>query len=314
MEVARECQQALAARGFGRPPISGEEARDAIRLHTELRSARRVRLFLHGHHDRLNPEQDRITLVNDEQHVGRVDLKVSDVRSLPLAGVECVELWACEGAAHGRPLAEHGPAEEPEDISVAFLHAGSRRVLASRWQVPALTSALMMERFAILVEQGWGEAVALRMAREECRALFDAGGPIERHLRGSLAAILSAQGAEVPEPGLHAFLENAFMESLLQLRESWGARKIESWDGSNLSHAMGCLVRYTPAKSERIAAQARGGSMEEADALIAGYLQPFQNPMCWGGWRLILRRLEDWEGATGRPQPPSGEPGPVAPP
>jgi hypothetical protein len=38
--------------------------------------------------------------------------------------------------------------------------------------------------------------------------------------------------------------------------------------------------------------------MPGADAQIAEYLQPFQNPLCWSGWRLIVRRLEDWDAAT----------------
>lgn len=287
MRVARECQQALAARGYGRPPLSGEEACDARRLHSELRSCRRVRLFLHGHHDQLNPEQDRITLMDAEEQAGRVDMRVSELRSLPLAGVECVELWACEGAAHGRSLAEHGPAEEPEDLSAAFLQAGSRRVLASRWQVPALTSALMMERFALLVEHGWGEAAALRRAREECRAAFEPGGVIDQWLRGILAT-------SVP----HVPLEKAFTEAVLRLRENWGARKGENWESSSLAQAMGCLVRYVPPRSTGPAGPAHDSSMQRVDARIAEYLQPFQNPLCWSGWRLIVRRLEDWDAAT----------------
>ncbi|MDC0708748.1 CHAT domain-containing protein [Stigmatella sp. ncwal1] len=289
MKVARECQLALAAQGHGLPPLSGEEACDARRLHAELRSCRRVRLFLHAHHDRLNPEQDRITLVDAEEQTARVDLKASELRCLPLAGVECVELWACEGAAHGRSLAEHGPAEEPEDVSAAFLQAGARRVVASRWQVPALTSALMMERFALLVGQGWGEAAALRSAREECRAAFRSGGIIERHLRGSVATL---------GPGLHASLEKAFMEAVLQLRESWGAQKRENWNSSSLMQAMGRLVRYVPPRSTELSVPTYDSSVQRADAQIAEYLQPFQNPLCWSGWRLIVRRLEDWDTAT----------------
>ncbi|RKH54373.1 CHAT domain-containing protein [Corallococcus llansteffanensis] len=293
MQVARECQQALASQGYGRPPLSGEDACDARRLHSELRSCRRVRLFLHGHHDQLNPEQDRITLVDAEQQAGRVDLRVSELRSLPLAGVECVELWACEGAAHGRSLAEHGPAEEPEDLSAAFLQAGSRRVMASRWQVPALTSALMMERFALLVEQGWGDAAALRSAREECRAAFSQGGVIEQHLRGTMTT-------SVP----HADLEKAFTEAVLRLREAWGARKDGSWDSSSLAHAMGCLVRYVPPRSTAPTGPAHDSSAQRTDARIAEYLQPFQSPLCWSGWRLIVRRLEDWDGGPiPAPQP-----------
>jgi CHAT domain-containing protein len=287
MRLARECQLALAARGHGRQPLSGEEACDARRLHDELRSCLRVRLFLHGHHDRLNPEQDRITLVDAEEQMGRVDLRVSELRCLPLAGVECVELWACEGAAHGRSLAEHGPAEEPEDVSAAFLQAGARRVVASRWQVPALTSALMMERFALLVEQGWGEAAALRSAREECRTAFGPAGVIEQHLRGSMAT---------SEP--HVALEKAFTEAVLRLRENWGARKGERWDSASFVHAMGRLVRYVPPRSTGLAGPTHDSSVQRADAQIAEYLQPFQNPLCWSGWRLIVRRLEDWDAAT----------------
>jgi CHAT domain-containing protein len=294
MEWARVCQQALADRGQGRPPISGEAARDAARLHQECLSASRIRLFLHGHHDRLNPEVDRITLVDAELPEDRVDLKSGELRRLPLAGVECVELWACEGAAHGRSLAEHGAAEEPEDLSVALFHAGSRRVLASRWQVPALTSALMMERFALLMGEGAGEAAALAKAREECRAVFAPGGSVERALRESVAS--ETQAGTRSEAELHATLERALLAALTHLRVGWGSSRSADPLEPETSQAMGRLVRYAPPRSARPTAREPDGSTTKVEALITEYLQPLQNPMCWSGWRLIVRRLEDWRG------------------
>ena len=297
MKMARFIQEALARDGAGRPPLSGLEACNARRFHQEVRSASRLRLFLHGHHDQLNPESDRITLVDAERPEERVNLQADVVRGLPLAGVECVELWACEGSAHGRSIGEHGAAEDPEDLSKSFLLAGARRVLASLWHVPALPSALLMDRFALLVNQGLGEATALAQARSECRAAFEPGGLVEREMEARVAPALTALAAEataLSDEQLTNVLEPALDEALQLLREGWRVRP-ETGKQSipELSHAMGRLMKYSAPRPERMATELRRDPAA-AGRLVRDWLSNFRNPMCWAGWRIVVRRLEDW--------------------
>ncbi|MBN1210860.1 MAG: CHAT domain-containing protein [Myxococcaceae bacterium] len=297
MKMARFFQEALARDGAGRPPLSGSEARDARRFQEELRSASRLRLFLHGHHDQLNPESDRITLVDAERPEERVNLQAEMLRSLPLAGVECVELWACEGSAHGRSLGEHGALEEPEDLSTSFLLAGARRVLASLWHVPALPSALLMERFALLVHEGLGEASALARARSECRAAFEPGGLIEREIEarvGPRLKALATDASAVSDEQLLGVLEPALSEALQLLRAGWRAKPAAAPQSiPELTQAMGRLIKYSAPRPERLAAELRTGP-EAVGRVVTDWLINFRSPMCWAGWRIIVRSLEDW--------------------
>ncbi|WP_043434364.1 CHAT domain-containing protein [Cystobacter fuscus] len=297
MKMARFFQEALARDGAGRPPLSGDEARDARRFQRELLSASRLRLFLHGHHDQLNPESDRITLVDAERPEERVNLQADVLRGLPLAGVECVELWACEGSAHGRSIGEHGALEEPEDLSRSFLLAGARRVLASLWHVPALPSALLMERFALLVHEGLAEATALARARSECRAAFEPGGPIERAMEtrvGPRLTALAAEAATVSDEQLLGVLEPALNEALQLLRQGWRVKPTtDPRTIPELSQAMGRLIKYSAPRPERMAAELRTDPAA-VGRLVRDWLSNFRNPMCWAGWRLVVRGLEDW--------------------
>ncbi|RKH72962.1 CHAT domain-containing protein [Corallococcus aberystwythensis] len=301
MEVARAIQLTLADHCCGRPPLSGKEAREARRLYHELKTARRVRLFLHGHHDRLNPDVDRLTLVDAEHRDDWVNLRSRDLRRLPLAGVECVELWACQGSSHGRELSEHGPGEEPEDVSAALLLAGASRVVASRWHVPALPSALLMERFALFVDDGLGEAQALEHARRECQTLFQRGGQLERAVVDRVVVSLrelAGRSAEVRDLELRGLLEEAVERALRELRARWylgregpGPRALPHLEGARER-----LVSFSAPRPERLAVSLREDPEAQAEALVADHLRFFRSPMCWAGWRLILRTLEDWRG------------------
>jgi hypothetical protein len=300
MAIARSYQEELARDGHGRPPISGTQAaEESVNFYRELRTASRVRFFLHGHHDRINPEVDRITLVDAPQPESRVDLKAYDLRKLPLAGVDSLELWACEGAAHGRSLAEHGVSEEPEDLTASFLLAGARRVVASRWHVPTLPSALLMERFSVWVGEGCSEPVALARARAECRAAFEPGGVVEQRMKAHAGPALMALAADaqgVTDAQVLEVLTPAFDAGLQELRTSWRAGRGGGLPGGtpNLGLAMERLARYSAPRPERIGAGLRQEPAAWVEQLIAERLRPFRNPMCWSGWRIVLRSLEDW--------------------
>jgi CHAT domain-containing protein len=300
MAIARAYQEALARDGCGLPPMAGSRAAaDALGLHRELRAASRVRFFLHGHHDLLNPESDRITLVDAEQPEARIDLKAYELRRLPLSGVESLELWACEGAAHGRTLAEHGVSEEPEDLMTSFLLAGARRVVASRWHVPTLPSALLMERFGLLLEQGMTESFALSKARSDCREAFAPAGLVEREMRAQaepLLVALAADGGAIQDEQVLASLAPAFDAALRVLRVGWREHLGGGSPGPtpNLAQAMGRLARYSAPRPERLGAGLRADAPAWVAQLVTEHLRPYRSPICWAGWRLVIRSLADW--------------------
>ncbi|RKH54371.1 CHAT domain-containing protein [Corallococcus llansteffanensis] len=290
MELGASGMRALASVGVARPPLSGTEACDARMLRNQLRTAARLRLFLHGFHHSLRPEADRITLVDGENLGERVDLKPEDIHALAIAGMDCVELWACEGGAYGRHLMEHGVAEEPEDLTVAFLLAGARRVISSRWHVPTLPSALLMERFALLLSAQGNEPEALARARVELRTAFSQRGFIEQRLMEWAASRQNMNAA-----GISQELERAFSEALLSLRSSWYTQlglspgAIQGTSGASLER----MIRFVPPRSQQTpsAPEDSGPSLAQR---IQDMLKPFRSSICWAGWRLTLRTLEDW--------------------
>ncbi len=290
MEWGASGMRALASAGVAKPPLRGTEARDARMLQKQLRTAARLRLFLHGFHHDLRPEADRITLVDGEDLGERVDLKPEDIHALAFAGMDCVELWACEGGAYGRHMMEHGIGEEPEDLTVAFLHAGARRVISSRWHVPTLPSALLMERFALQLSVQDNEAGALARARVELRAAFALGGFMEQWLLKWAAGQQDVRPAELPQ----AF-ESAFSEALSSLRASWYAQlglsvgQLQGAGGASLER----LIRYVPPRAQQATSGAEAPS-PSFDQRIQDMLKPFRSSICWAGWRLTLRTLEDW--------------------
>jgi hypothetical protein len=299
MNVGASRMHALASAGVARAPLSGTQACDARKLQDELRTAARLRLFLHGFHHGVRPEADRITLVDGESIHQRVDLKVDGIHALAVAGMESVELWACEGGAYGRHLMEHGVAEEPEDLTIAFLQAGARRVISSRWHVPVLPSALLMERFALLLEATHHEARALARARSELRAAFAPGGFIEQRVT---ALASPGPGARLDEAGASdkavplQEMEHSLARAVDALRYSWYAERGISPsplpigpDGVSLER----LVRFVPPRSKR-GAEAQAAPVPTLAERIQDALGPFRDSTCWAGWRLTLRTLEDW--------------------
>lgn len=290
MELGASGMRALASAGVAQPPLSGTEACDARMLQKRLRTAARLRLFMHGFHHSLRPEADRITLVDGKDLGERVDLKPEDIHALATAGMDCVELWACEGGAYGRHLMEHGVGEEPEDLTVGFLHGGARRVISSRWHVPTLPSALLMECFALWLSARGNEAEALARARAELRAAFAQGGFIEQRLMEWASGRQS-----MSSNGLSQELELAFSEALLSLRSSWYTQlglapgPLQGTAGASLER----LIRFVPPRSQQASSISENSGPSLAQR-IQDMLKPFRSSICWAGWRLTLRTLEDW--------------------
>jgi CHAT domain-containing protein len=291
MQPAAAMMRSLAAAGIARPPLGGHEACDGPPLWSALATAERLRFFLHGYHHPTRPTADRLTLVDLMDDARDVHLSPEIIHTLPLRDLRCAELWACEGAAHGRHIMEHGVADEPEDLTTAFLLAGARQVLASRWHVPALPSALLMERFALLVDSGTDEARALATARRELREAFSSGGAVEAEIQDRLLQ------REPPEAGDEDLAEHAFTGALHALRVGWyRARGLPEPAVLSFGEgALGRLVRFVPPRTERVAEPQDAVAGEPVPVGVRELLRSLRNPACWAGWGLTLRSIDAWD-------------------
>lgn len=296
LAAGASAMRALAEAGLAEPGLRGAELAENGRLGTLFARASRVRLFLHGHHDSINPDADRLTLVDAERPHDRVNLHPRDLRRLSLMGMECVELWACEGAAHGREFQEHGISDEPEDLTAALLQAGARRVVASRWHVPTLPSALLLELHALNLARGVDDVRALAASRREYRCAFAIDGPIERAFVATLTAEL--ERLVVGEGGLRheqrdAAVMRAYHAAIDEQRVSWYRGISVPAPHSPLDDriVVDYMAKAMPGRSERIASTLGQGSDREVRAIIDDILQVFRAPTAWCGWRVTAREL-----------------------
>lgn len=294
MELGALVMRSLADAGLARLPLAGDEVCTPEGLPSVVATTARARFFLHGYHDHHNPDADRLTLVDHENPRQRINLHARDLRRLPLAGMDCIELWACEGAAHGRPLQEHGVSDDPEDLTAALLLAGARRVVASRWQVPTLASALILERFALHVHGGGRDSAALSAALRDYRNAFAVGGPIERRLQQAIAPALRLLAAE-PD-GLQLtrrdeVLSRVALEVIDEQRAAWYRNAGLNGPSQRIGSAstMDRMARVLPSRADQIAASLAEGSDAMPRQLTEEMLAPFRNPASWCGWRVTLR-------------------------
>ncbi len=291
MQLGASAMRMLAAAGLARPPIPGDEALGDERLHELSWETERVRLFVHGHHDRLLPDADRLTFVDAATPLDCMKLYATDLRRLPLAGSACVELWACEGAAHGRALQEHGVSDEPEDLTAALLLAGARRVVAARWHVPNLPSALLMERFAMLVDTGMRDTEALSAACRDYRRAFGVGGLIDRVLVEELAKVPLDPDPLAGLSGALGVGPTRFLLAAIEAqRRAWYAGTGYTGPVASLAGDADIqrLAKWMTPREEAVAAVVEPASAMDA---VADLLRPYRNPACWAGWRVTLRDL-----------------------
>lgn len=288
--------RALADVGLAHPPVGGAELCEAGRLSGLLGRASRARLFLHGHHSPLYPEGDRLTLVDAGTPRERVNLSPRDLRRLPWVGMDCVELWACEGAAHGRQIQEHGLSDDPEDLTAAILLAGARRVVASRWHVPTLPSALLLELYALHLGRGHGDAAALAAAGRVYRQAFAADGPVERALLAALTKDLEQLVAgpyRLQREELEAATVRAYHAAVGEQRAIWyrDAGRAAPRDPLDDKIVVDSMAKAMPPRSQRIASSLGQGSDVEIRPLVDEILAVFRTPAAWCGWRVTARDL-----------------------
>ncbi|MFM7086374.1 MAG: CHAT domain-containing protein [Cyanobium sp.] len=150
------------------PPGSVEQrnlgfqaSRQAL-LAGDLRGFRLLHIATHGKADGLQPERSRLVLsqVDPQGRPLAGNLGLPDIYNLQLAA-DLVVLSACQSG-----LGALVRGEGLVGLTRGFLHAGSRRVLASLWNVDDSSTAVLMAAFyRALLEEGRTPAAALRQAQ-----------------------------------------------------------------------------------------------------------------------------------------------------
>jgi CHAT domain-containing protein/tetratricopeptide (TPR) repeat protein len=146
------------------------------RLSGDLSAFRVIHCASHGYADPQDPRRSGLVLAFGAERAGYVPL--ADLLDLRL-DADLTVLSACQ-TAQGRVLRGEGV----QSVARAFLHAGSRHVVASLWQVSDVETARTMQHFY----EGWmadGQRLpeALRSAKLALRHGAPAGTPA---LRGGL--------------------------------------------------------------------------------------------------------------------------------
>jgi len=128
-----------------------------------------LHLATHGYFNKINPLFSALELEPDQTEDGR--LEVHEILDLRL-NAALVTLSACDTALGSGYFAEAPAGDEFIGLSRAFLHAGSRAVLASLWEVNDRSTLELMRSFYRALPQS-GRAKGLAEAQ---RAMLRAGG------------------------------------------------------------------------------------------------------------------------------------------
>lgn len=134
---------------------------------SEAARRRVIHLATYGILNKHNPLFSFVELAPGGRHDGR--LEVHEVLGLTLSA-ELVVLSACQTALGSGRLADVPPGDDWISLARAFLHAGSRSVVATLWPVEDGASAVLMSRFYRAYAAGSDPAGALATAQRELLA------------------------------------------------------------------------------------------------------------------------------------------------
>jgi CHAT domain-containing protein len=143
---------------------TGFRANREAALSAELRQYSIVHFAAHGLFDEKHPELSGVVLSLYDERGQPKDgfLSLSDVYNMNLSA-NLVVLSACQTG-----LGQNVKGEGLIGLTRGFMHAGSRRVLASLWQVDDEATAELMKRFyRHMLKEGMPAASALRLAKTE---------------------------------------------------------------------------------------------------------------------------------------------------
>jgi CHAT domain-containing protein/Tfp pilus assembly protein PilF len=159
----QEAENIAAAAGTGRALLAVDfQANRELASSSQLSRYRIVHFATHGLLDNAHPELSGLVLSMVDAHGKPVNgyLDLQDIYSLDLP-VDLVVLSACETA-----LGKEVSGEGLIGLTRGFMYAGSRRVVASLWEVnDAATSELMGRFYRAMIKGGMRPAAALRQAQ-----------------------------------------------------------------------------------------------------------------------------------------------------
>lgn len=154
------------------------------------------------------PLQSGLYLAPDGTNDGL--LHVDEVYGLDLTATDLVVLSACE-----TNIGDVSPGDDIVALNRAFLFAGAQTVVASLWSIDDQATSMLMTRFYSYLNEGWGEAEALRQAQIDLRtehpeyghpfywaafALSGDGGEVTHLIQDT--AVLTATAIPVPTTSL----------------------------------------------------------------------------------------------------------------
>jgi CHAT domain-containing protein len=151
----------------------GADATEKL-LVEEGQRANYIHIVAHGELNPSAPQFSRVCLASspseqkessDQSTFSSLDaldgsLNVWEIWNLPLENVELVTLSACE-----TQLGEVSAGDDIVGLNRAFLHAGARSLIASLWKVEDQSTEFLMTRLYTYLNDGKGEAEALRLAQ-----------------------------------------------------------------------------------------------------------------------------------------------------
>lgn len=140
----------------------------------------------HADFNSVAPLQSGLYLAPDEANDGL--LRVDEVYGLELTATDLVVLSACE-----TNIGDVSPGNDIVALNRAFLFAGAPTVIASLWNVDDQATAILMTRFYSYLNEGRGEAEALRQAQIDLRTEY----PEYAHPFYWAAFTLSGDGGEI---------------------------------------------------------------------------------------------------------------------
>lgn len=168
IDEIRDIAALLAARGIPRVELTGELAH-ADRLAEELEACRPAVLHfaVHGAADRTFPDACSLILAPSPTRPERELLPYRRIAELPLEGVELVVLSVCLGL-----IGKSDRGASMEGLVWAFLRAGARQVIASRYVVNDLDARPFMKTLyeqleSLPVAEALGRTRDLCLARED---------------------------------------------------------------------------------------------------------------------------------------------------
>ena len=134
---------------------------------------RGVALFHFAGHAATRNRQPGLLLVSDEPGRTTGSLLTADiVKRLPLIHLQLAVLAACS-TQNG----SEGSAFDPDSLARAFLRAGTKRVVSSRWNVDSASTSALLERFYSEWAAGRSVSESLRRAEEGVRTTAETSHP-----------------------------------------------------------------------------------------------------------------------------------------